>query len=196
MHDMSVPEETAKQMIREWHAAFPGVDAFAQRLKRECRERKGVVQTLGGRKRYLPALAGADETKRREAERQVVNTMCQGSAADLIKRAMVTIDRMLLPDGKALHTPVPGRLLLQIHARRAARTCPAPARVRSRRCCERVAPWQDELLFEVAETHAPELRRAVREAMVGALELKVPLQVKLMQGPSWGTLEVMDEEGA
>ena len=140
MHDMSVPEETAKQMIREWHAAFPGVDAFAQRLKRECRERKGVVQTLAGRKRYLPALAGTDETKRREAERQVVNTLCQGSAADLIKRAMVTIDRMLLLDGKALHSPVPGRLLLQIHARREDRTNHCPHPLGPRRWCDRFAP--------------------------------------------------------
>ena len=64
---------------------------------------------------------------------------------------------------------------------------------RSREC---VAPRQDELLFEVAEAHAAELRAKVREAMVGAVELKVPLQVKLKQGPSWGALEEMDEEAA
>ena len=55
----------------------------------------GFVETLGGRKRFLPHIKASGRAERARAERQVVNTMCQGSAADLIKRAMLLIDAEL-----------------------------------------------------------------------------------------------------
>jgi DNA polymerase I-like protein with 3'-5' exonuclease and polymerase domains len=62
--------------------------------------------------------------------------------------------------------------------------------------CLQVLQIHDELLFEVEEEHAEELRRAVRTAMVQAWpeRLRVPLRVTIKQGPSWGELEVVDEE--
>jgi DNA polymerase I-like protein with 3'-5' exonuclease and polymerase domains len=101
---------------------------------------------------------------------QAINTLCQGSAADLIKRAMLDIDRKLVPaEGRALHRAAAGRLLLQVH---------------------------DELIFEVAAAHAPRLRELVRHAMEGAAALRVPLFVKVQQGPSWGELSEVEASSA
>ena len=70
-----------------------------------CRE-KGFVQTMLGRKRYLQSITGTNPHARAQAERQAVNTTVQGSAADLVKMAMVEIDRKLMtefPDCQATH---------------------------------------------------------------------------------------------
>lgn len=61
---------------------------------KQCRE-KGYVQTLTGRRRFLPAIHHTNPGARNQAERQAVNTTVQGSAADLVKTAMVKIDRRL-----------------------------------------------------------------------------------------------------
>ena len=60
-----------------------------------CRE-KGYVQTMLGRKRYLESITGTNPHARAQAERQTVNTAVQGSAADLVKMAMIEIDRKLM----------------------------------------------------------------------------------------------------
>ena len=162
--ELGIAESRARELIEHWHAACPGVTACMKATLSRCRQ-LGYVESLGGRRRYLPGIASADESQRREAERQAVNTLCQASAADLIKKAMVTIDGALLAaaGGGAAHGAMSGRLLLQIH---------------------------DELLLEVAEAHAPPLRKLVRDAMAGAYSLRnVPLEVKLRQGSTWGSLE-------
>jgi hypothetical protein len=79
-----VSVEAAQQMMKDFLRTFPGVQKFLLRTKKQCRQ-AGFVQTLLGRRRYLPDIASEDKKKRAKAERQAVNTLCQGSAADLIK---------------------------------------------------------------------------------------------------------------
>lgn len=74
----------AQGMMRDFLRCYPGVQRFLQRAKKQCR-REGYVQTLLGRRRCLPDICNADTKKKARAERQAVNTLCQGSAADLIK---------------------------------------------------------------------------------------------------------------
>jgi DNA polymerase-1 len=103
---LTVPE--ARRFIEEYLARLPGVRDYLKRAVEEGRA-KGFVTTLLGRRRYLPDLNSGDQRLRSQAERMAVNTPIQGSAADLIKKAMVTIHRELRRRG------LEARLVLQIH---------------------------------------------------------------------------------
>jgi DNA polymerase I len=105
---MGIPLAEAEAFIRDYFGVYAGVRAFLDRTLEEARER-GWVQTLEGRRRYLPGLASANGGERSLAERSAINTPIQGTAADLMKRAMIAVER-------ALKRQVPSaRLLLQVH---------------------------------------------------------------------------------
>ena len=87
--DMAMSPEAAAKTISDWHDAYPGVGAYIKSVVRQCRA-QGYVTTLGGRRRYLSAIASVNLDERRRAERQAVNTVAQGSAADLIKQVEPT----------------------------------------------------------------------------------------------------------
>jgi len=76
--------ERAKTMMKDFLSRYPGVQSFLHSLKQRSRK-IGYVETLLGRRRYLSGLGSGDRKLRARAERQAVNTLCQGSAADLIK---------------------------------------------------------------------------------------------------------------
>ena len=76
--------EEAQRMMQDFLRSFPGIQKFLSRTKKRCRK-QGFVQTLLGRRRYLGDIGCEDRKRRARAERQAVNTLCQGSAADLIK---------------------------------------------------------------------------------------------------------------
>jgi len=98
----------AQEFIRRYFQAFAGVRRFLDRTLEEGR-RQGYVQTLLGRRRYLPGLSSAHGGERSLAERAAINAPIQGSAADLVKLAMIRVHRAL----KADHPTA--RLLLQVH---------------------------------------------------------------------------------
>merc|ERR1711990_316529 len=99
---------------------YSGVATWIQSCREQARQ-CGYVETLHGRRRFLPAVAARGREERSHAERQVVNTTCQASAADLVKLAMIQIHEKLrllrLHDGADRGRPcrAPARLLLQIH---------------------------------------------------------------------------------
>ena len=98
----------AGEYIRRFQERFPEVDAFRKRTLASARE-KGYVETLLGRRRPVPDLSSGNFAARGAAERVAINTPVQGSAADLIKKAMIAIDRRLRDE-------LPGQLmLLQVH---------------------------------------------------------------------------------
>lgn len=76
--------ESAQALMRDFLARYPGISKFLAQTKRQCKG-TGYVETLLGRRRYLPNINSADKQLKSKAERQAVNTLCQGSAADLIK---------------------------------------------------------------------------------------------------------------
>jgi DNA polymerase I len=106
--DIGISRKEAEAFIAAYFARYPGVGRFIEETKASARE-TGVVRTLLGRLRRLPDINSRNFQVRMEAERQAVNAPVQGSAADLIKRAMLDIHRELRT--RALRT----RLVLQIH---------------------------------------------------------------------------------
>lgn len=104
--DCSRPE--AKQLIDGYFAAFPRVVSYIEQQKELARQ-KGYAETLFGRKRYLPDILSRNATVRSFAERNAVNAPIQGTAADIIKMAMVSICRRLKDEG--LKT----QMIMQVH---------------------------------------------------------------------------------
>jgi len=99
---------TAKDYIKTYCEQYPGVDRYAADIKEKARK-EGFVTTLLNRRRYLPQIHHKQPRFRAEAERMAVNTPIQGTAADLIKKAMVQIHRTMEEER------VRSRMLLQVH---------------------------------------------------------------------------------
>ena len=98
----------AKALIDGYFAAFPGVIDYIDRQKELARQ-QGYAITLFGRKRYLPDILSHNATVRSFAERNAVNSPIQGTAADIIKMAMVTIHRRLKEEG------LRAQMIMQVH---------------------------------------------------------------------------------
>jgi DNA polymerase-1 len=99
--------EEAKRFIDDYFVRFAGVRAFLDRTIAEARE-KGYVETIFGRRRYIPELKDKNFNVRAFGERTATNSPLQGSAADLIKVAMIRV-------GAALRESYRAKLLLQVH---------------------------------------------------------------------------------
>ena len=98
----------AKQLIDDYFAAFPRVIEYIEAQKELARQ-KGYAETLFGRKRYLPDIHSQNATVRSFAERNAVNAPIQGTAADIIKMAMVSIHRRLKEEG------LKAQMTMQVH---------------------------------------------------------------------------------
>ena len=98
----------AKQIIDDYFASFPSIRGFIDRTVAQTRER-GYVETLFGRRRYIPDITAGNATVRALAERNAVNAPIQGTAADIIKLAMNAVDRRLREGAFR------SRMVLQIH---------------------------------------------------------------------------------
>jgi DNA polymerase I len=105
---LAVPQGEAAEYIKAYFARFPGIRAYMDKTKAECRE-KGYVETLFGRKCYIPGIRDANVARRQFAERQAINAPLQGTAADIIKRAMIRLP------GKLAEAGLKARMLLQVH---------------------------------------------------------------------------------
>ncbi len=141
----------ARGLMDEYFETFGGVRDYLAGVVDEAR-RSGFTETILGRRRYLPDLSSDIRQRREMAERMALNAPIQGSAADLIKVAMLRVDAAIGEQGLA------SRMLLQVH---------------------------DELVFEVAQGERDALESLVREAMGGAADLTVPLDVSVGTGRSW-----------
>jgi DNA polymerase I len=105
---LGIKQDEAKQFITDYFTRFSGVRAYLDRQVELARE-QGYVETLFGRRRYIPEIKDRNFNLRAFAERTAQNTPLQGSAADLIKRAMIAIHAALPAAG------LTSRLLLQVH---------------------------------------------------------------------------------
>jgi DNA polymerase-1 len=112
----------------------------------------GYVETVFGRRLYLPDIRAGNTQLRQYAERSAINAPMQGTAADIIKRAMISVEQWCRQAG------APARLIMQVH---------------------------DELVLEVRADAVEEVSTAVREHMVNAASLSVPLRVDLGIGANW-----------
>jgi DNA polymerase-1 len=152
--ELGTSQSEAKAYIDRFFGAYPQAHAYIDELVKRATE-CGYAETLLGRRRPLPELRSKNIGRRNFDRRNAVNTPIQGSAADLIKLAMIQIDRHIESERW------PARMLLQIH---------------------------DELVFEVEEEAVAELAPRIREMMEHALELDVPLEVKISSGRNWGEI--------
>jgi len=105
---LGIPREEARRFIEGYFARFSGVKRFQEETIRQAHE-LGYVTTLLGRRRYLPEIRSRNFNVRAFAERAAINSPIQGTAADLLKIAMVRIHRRLSENG------LPARLLLTVH---------------------------------------------------------------------------------
>ncbi|MCW2976281.1 MAG: polA, partial [Actinomycetia bacterium] len=106
--NLEIPREQAQEYIDTYLARFPMVQDFIQRTIEQA-ERDGYVTTLLGRRRPVPEIRAQNRQTRGLGERLAVNSVMQGTAADVIKVAMVNIHRRLRDEGRA------SRLVLQVH---------------------------------------------------------------------------------
>ena len=170
-------EEEASMFVESFKRKYKGVNSFIQKTIENCRK-NGYVSTLAGRKRFLPTINSTDSHARSQAERQSVNTAVQGSAADLVKKAMHRIyvklqakfkDNCLrkIPSsetkrGECASLPRGAFLVSQIH---------------------------DELLYEVNKKDVDLVLQIIRDGMEHAYKLSVKTPVKIHIGNSWGHLQ-------
>lgn len=155
---LGMPRDEATQFIDRYFLRYAKVLDYQTRLLDNCR-RTGVVKTILGRRRRFDRTtirANSSYQGRNQAEREAINMEIQGSAADLLKLAMLHIHRRLQTEKRQ------ARMLLTVH---------------------------DELVFEVPPKELKAVAAFVREEMVGAMNLKVPLKVDVASGPNWLDVE-------
>jgi len=106
--DIGVDTKTAKAYIDVYFARYPGVREYMERTRGQASE-QGYVETLFGRRLYLPEIHSNRPQERAGAERTAINAPMQGTAADIIKKAMVAVDNWLCESG------LDARVILQVH---------------------------------------------------------------------------------
>ena len=148
---LNVSRGEAQDYIATYFQRYPGVRDFMDRI-REQAHRDGYVETLFGRRLYLDYIDSRNQAQRAGAERAAINAPMQGTAADIIKRAMLSVDDWL--HGREADA----RMLLQVH---------------------------DELVFEVRFDAVGEIVDGIRERMIAAASLDVPLVVDIGIGDNW-----------
>ncbi len=105
---LGIPRGEASAIIEAYFREYPAIKEFMERTIREARE-KGYVETLSGRRRYFPDLNSGNQSLRGNAERAAINSPIQGTAADMVKLAMIRVDELLRNGGCQT------RMLLQVH---------------------------------------------------------------------------------
>jgi DNA polymerase-1 len=154
-NQLSIPREEAGAYIKKYFERFPGIRAYMDETRDYCREH-GYVETLFGRKCHYPDIKASNPSLRAFNERAAINARLQGSAADIIRRAMTRMDDALR-DAK-----LSAQMLLQVHD-------------------ELVFEVPDA---EVAAT-LPVVKRVMEDAPHPAMQLHVPLQVDARAADNW-----------
>ena len=152
---LGIDRSEAGAFIKQYFERFPGIRDYIEETKRACRER-GYVKTLFGRVCHYPDIAISNPSQRAAVERQAINAPIQGSAADIIRRAMIRMEGALAAE------KLTARMLLQVHD-------------------ELVFEAPDE---EVEAT-LPVIRKVMAEAPLPAVKLSVPLGVDARAAGNW-----------
>ncbi|MEJ2508623.1 MAG: DNA polymerase I [Gammaproteobacteria bacterium] len=105
---LGIDRGEAQAYVDRYFARYPGVKDYMERTRVQARE-QGYVETVFGRRLYLPEINASNAQRRQYAERTAINAPMQGTAADIIKRAMIRMDQTLRETG------VDARMILQVH---------------------------------------------------------------------------------
>ncbi len=106
--NLGIDRGQAQDYVALYFSRYPGVRDFMERMRQQARD-QGYVETLFGRRLYLNDIHARNQGLRAGAERAAINAPMQGTAADIIKRAMVDVDQWLRDSG------APARMILQVH---------------------------------------------------------------------------------
>jgi DNA polymerase-1 len=107
-NQLGISREEAGEYIRTYFKRFPGIRDYMEATKRFCREH-GFVETMFGRRAHFPRITSPNPSERAFQERAAINAPIQGSAADIIRRAMIRIPAAFKAEGLS------SRMLLQVH---------------------------------------------------------------------------------
>ncbi|MBI5447395.1 MAG: DNA polymerase I [Gammaproteobacteria bacterium] len=149
--ELSTSREAAQTYIDLYFKRYPGVQDYMERA-REFVHQHGYVETFFGRRIYIPDIHDRNFQRQKAAERAAINGPLQGTAADIIKRAMNSLDHALIQQ------KIPTCMIMQVH---------------------------DELVFEVPENQLDLSCELIRQHMVQAIELSVPITVEIGKGKNW-----------
>jgi len=149
---LGIPRHEAQRYMDRYFERYPGVLTYMERTRQQA-EQAGYVETLFGRRLYLPDIKAKNMGLRKAAERAAINAPMQGTAADIIKRAMIKLAEWI----KGCDTDSI-RMVMQVH---------------------------DELVFEVREEKLDAYLPVIRQYMMDAASLKVPLDVGIGVGDNW-----------
>jgi DNA polymerase I len=155
-NQLSIPREEAGSYIKRYFERFPGIRDYMEATKAFARE-NGYVETIFGRRAHYPEIRSPNPSVRAFNERAAINAPIQGSAADIIRRAMVAMERALA--GAGLGST---RMLLQVHD-------------------ELVF----EAAAGEVEAAIPVIREVMENAAMPALSMRVPLQVDARAAANW-----------
>ena len=148
---LDVSRVDAQQYINLYFERYPGVKRYMDSTRLNAKH-QGYVETVFGRRLYLPDINSSRYQVRQYAERTAINAPMQGTAADIIKRAMINVDHWLRDE------KVDARVIMQVH---------------------------DELVLEVKESAVKTVSDKLRQLMVEAGSLEVPLEVEIGVGNNW-----------
>ncbi len=149
--DLNISRKEAEEYIEKYFTTYPGIKSYLDGNVAYAKEH-GVAKTMYGRIRLMPELSSSNFMQRSFGERAAMNASIQGTAADIIKIAMIRVDERLQKEN------MKSRLILQIH---------------------------DELLIEADKSEADYVEQILKEEMMGAADLKVPLSVEVERGSNW-----------
>ena len=105
---LNIPRKESQRYMDLYFERYPGVLEYMERTRTQASE-QGYVETLDGRRLYLPDIKSSNAMRRKGAERAAINAPMQGTAADIIKKAMVAVDNWLSASG------LDARVILQVH---------------------------------------------------------------------------------
>ncbi len=151
---LGVGRNQAQEYIDLYFQRYPKAKEFMDATRKLARE-KGYVETLFGRRLYLADIKSPNAQRRQYAERAAINAPMQGSAADIIKRAMIKVDAWTNDGSDSAGST---RMIMQVH---------------------------DELVFEVAKSQLETAKEQIRHCMIHAADLSVPLEVSIGTGINW-----------
>jgi DNA polymerase-1 len=152
--NLGIPRKEATQMIDEYFKQYPGIRTYMSETIEFAKE-NGYVQTLQGRRRYLKDINSANFTVRGFAERNAINAPIQGSAADMIKMAMINIHKRLKAEKDIIKH---SKMILQVH---------------------------DELVFDAHKDEVEILKKLVVEEMEKAMPMNVVIKAEVGVGDNW-----------
>ncbi|MBI4600113.1 DNA polymerase I [Candidatus Uhrbacteria bacterium] len=154
--------DEARDFIDRYFAVYPGIAEYMERTLATARK-TGYVETLFGRRRYVPELSSNVFQVRAAAERAAINMPIQGTGADIIKLAMIEIEKHFMGWIPTSAGMTKGGMILQVH---------------------------DELVFEIPEGTEREFGLLIKEKMESVVALAAPLVIDVKIGYNWGTLRI------